>query len=175
MPKKTASVRPKSGKLHKSAKKVAAKSPPRKPVGRPSSYRAEYAKQAGKLAQLGATDGDLAEFFGVSQQTIDNWKASHKGFLGSLKAGKSEADDRVERSLYQRAIGYEQTSVKIFMPKDAVDPVYAPFRERIAPDTTACIFWLKNRRREEWRDRHDHTHAGKVTLESLILGADATD
>lgn len=140
--------------------------------GRPSSYKPEYAKQAKKLALLGATDRDLADFFEVNQQTIDNWKIRYPEFLGSLKLGKEEADGRVERSLFQRAIGYEQDAVKIFMPKDAVDPVYAPYRERVAPDVTACIFWLKNRKREEWRDRQEHEHTGKVTLESLLTVAE---
>ena len=124
-------------------------------MGRPTLYKPEYAKQAEKFAKLGATDRDLADFFEVSVNTIDNWKSQHAEFLGALKAGKTEADDRVERSLFQRAVGYEQDAVKIFMPKDATEPVYAPFRERIAPDTTACIFWLKNRRKEQWRDRHE--------------------
>lgn len=130
-------------------------------TGRPSSYKKEYAKQVEKLAKLGATDQDIADFFEVSRQTIENWKAQHEEFFYTLKAGKEEADARVERSLYQRAVGYEQDAVKIFMPKDAVDPVYAPYRERIAPDTTACIFWLKNRKKEEWRDKVDHEVGGK--------------
>lgn len=129
-------------------------------MGRPSSYKAVYATQAEKLALLGATDQDIADFFNVSRQTIENWKAQHSKFLYSLKAGKEEADARVERALFQRAVGYEQDAVKIFMPKGAIKPVFATFRERIAPDTTACIFWLKNRKRAEWRDKVDHELAG---------------
>src|SRR5262249_21754901 len=61
-------------------------------------------------------------------------------------------DNRVERSLYQRATGYTFDAVKIFLPKDSTVPVYAPYREHCPPDVTACIFWLKNRQSEEWRD-----------------------
>lgn len=120
--------------------------------GRPSEYKAEYAEQARKVCELGATDQEIADFFGVDVRTIYRWKHDHDEFCQALKAGKSVADERVERSLYQKAIGYEQEEVKIFMPGGADKPVYAPYRAKIAPDTTAAIFWLKNRRAQEWRD-----------------------
>ena len=63
-----------------------------------------------------------------------------------------------------KAVGYEQEEVKIFMPSGASEPVYAPFRAKIAPDTTAAIFWLKNRKPEQWRDKHDHEHSGSVNV-----------
>ena len=120
--------------------------------GRPTAYRPEYAPQAEKLAQLGATDIEVADFFGVDVRTVYRWKHDFDEFCQALKAGKDSADERVERSLYQKAIGYEQDEVKIFMPGGATAPVYAPYRAKIAPDTTAAIFWLKNRRAQEWRD-----------------------
>jgi hypothetical protein len=129
--------------------------------GRPTAYRAEYATQAGKLCKLGATDADLAAFFEVSLRTIANWKSQHEEFLHALKLGKEEADARVERSLFHKAVGYEQEAVKIFMPAGAAEPVYAPYTERVAPDTTAAIFWLKNRRPDLWRDRSQIEHTGK--------------
>lgn len=120
--------------------------------GRPTSYRPEFAKQAAHFAKIGATDQEVADFFEVDVRTIYRWKHDHADFCQALKAGKDVADDRVERSLYQRAVGYEQEEVKIFMPGGASVPVYAPFRAKIAPDVTAAIFWLKNRRKDEWRD-----------------------
>lgn len=129
-------------------------------MGRPTLYKPEYAAQAEKLCLLGATDVELADFFGVSIRTIDGWKVQNEDFLRSLKAGKEEADNRVERSLFQRAIGYTHDAVKIFMPAGAEEAVVVPFREHVAPDTTACIFWLKNRRRAEWRDKVDHEMTG---------------
>jgi hypothetical protein len=137
--------------------------------GRPPSYRAPFAKQAEKLCALGATDEDLADFFEVNVRTISRWKVQHEEFCQALKAGKTEADDRVERALYQKAVGYEQDAVKIFMPAGATEPVYAKYREKMAPDTTACIFWLKNRRKDEWRDKLDHEHSGKVDLAPTLI------
>lgn len=122
------------------------------PGGRPSDYHPDFPEQARKICELGATDQEIADFFDVDVRTIYRWKHDHDEFCQALKAGKDVADERVERSLYQKAIGYEQDEVKIFMPANAESPVYAPFRAKIAPDTTAAIFWLKNRRGERWRD-----------------------
>lgn len=142
--------------------------------GRPTDYKATYARQAEKLCMMGATDQELADFFEVDARTIYRWKHDHDDFCQSLKAGKDVADERVERSLYQRAIGYEQDEVKIFMPANARAPVYAPFRAKIAPDVTAAIFWLKNRRKDDWRDKQevDHTSSdGSMTPSRVELVA----
>lgn len=122
-------------------------------------YRKEFAVQAEKLSRLGATDQEVADFFEVDVRTVYRWKHEHDDFCQSIKTGKEIADERVERSLYQRAIGYEQDEVKIFMPANAESPVYAPFRAKIAADTTAAIFWLKNRKPGEWRDKTQIEHS----------------
>ena len=139
-------------------------------VGRPPKYKEEYVGQALKLCQLGATDQELADFFEVEVRTIYRWRNDHDEFCHATKAGKEMADDRVERSLYQKAVGYEQDEVKIFMPAGALAPVYAPFRAKIAPDTTAAIFWLKNRRSQDWRDRQQIEHSGSVA--SVVIEAE---
>ena len=131
-------------------------------MARPTSYRDEFATQATKLSALGATDQEIADFFEVDVRTIYRWKHDHDAFCHALKTGKQVADERVERSLYQRAIGYEQEEVKIFMPGGAESPVYAPFRAKVAPDTTAAIFWLKNRRGADWRDKQEVEHSGSI-------------
>lgn len=142
-------------------------------MARPSKYQAAFAKQAAHLTQLGATDQEVADFFEVEVRTVYRWKHDHPAFCQALKAGKEIADDRVERSLYQRAIGYEQDEVKIFMPGGAENPVYAPFRAKIAPDVTAAIFWLKNRRSEVWRDVKATELTGKdggpVSVQEIVL------
>ena len=143
-------------------------------AGRPPDYTKDHAKHAEKLAKLGATDQELADFFEVDVRTIYRWKHDHDEFCQALKVGKDVADERVERSLYQRAIGYEQEEVKIFMPGGAEEPVYAPFRAKIAPDTTAAIFWLKNRRSQEWRDKteRDLNHGVQDSLSQLLTEID---
>jgi transposase-like protein len=120
-------------------------------AGRPSSYKPEYVNMAKQAAKLGATDADLARIFGVSDATVDNWKTQHPDFLGSLKAGKEEADARVERALYQRANEYSYDAEKIFCDKNG-KITKVPYRVHVPPDVTAQIFWLKNRKPSEWRD-----------------------
>ena len=120
-------------------------------MARPTLFKQSYVEQARKLAQLGATDREIASFFEVTEQTINNWKLSHPEFFESLKVGKEMADERVVQSLYRRALGYSYDAVKIFMPAGKDEPVYAPYVEHNPPDTSAMIFWLKNRRSSEWR------------------------
>jgi len=128
------------------------------PAGRPPDYRDEFVIQAQKLAHLGATDMEIADFFEVNVKTIYQWKHTHLEFGNALKVGKETADERVKRSLYMRAIGFEHDAVKVAFDKDG-NPLYAPYREYVVPDTTAAIFWLKNRIPNEFRDRKELTGA----------------
>ena len=135
-------------------------------AGRPTAYKAEYAEQAKNYCLLGATDIQLAGFFGVSEQTINAWKNKHPKFLEAIKQGKERADAEIAKSLFQRAKGYSHPEDKIFNSGDADNPVVVPTTKHYPPDTTAAIFWLKNRRKDHWRDQkevsgniqHDHTH-----------------
>lgn len=129
------------------------------PAGAPSPYKPEYCEQAQKLCQLGATDREVADFFEVDERTIYRWKHAHPEFCQALKVGKEVADERVEQALYRKAIGYKHDAVKIF--NDQGSPLVVDYVEHVAPDTTACIFWLKNRKRAEWRDKVDHELTGK--------------
>lgn len=131
-------------------------------AGRPSKYKPEYAEQARKLCSLGATDRDLADFFKVAESTINLWKLEHAQFSESLKLAKEQADKRVEQSLYRRALGYSHDSVHVSNYQG--DVTLTPIVEHYPPDTTACIFWLKNRQPDAWRDVQDHRHQHEITL-----------
>jgi len=128
-----------------------AKQAPKKPGGAPSKYRPEMAEQAAKLCRLGATDKDLADFFEVSELTINRWKKAHPEFCKSLKSGKILADAEVADRLYRRALGYSHDAVKLFNYEGQI--VQGEYVQHYPPDTTACIFWLKNRRPDQWRDK----------------------
>lgn len=136
--------------------------------GRPTDYDPVYAEQAEKLCQLGATDMEVADFFGVEVRTVYRWKAKFPEFSHALKVGKQASDDRVERSLFARANGYEHDEVDIRVVGGEI--VQTPIRKYYPPDTTAAIFWLKNRRSAEWRDKVNHEHTGKdgTPLQMLI-------
>lgn len=137
-------------------------------AGRPSGYKPAFAKQAEQLCKLGATDAELASFFEVTDRTIYRWQAQFPEFCQALKAGKESADERVERSLYHRAVGYSFQSEKVFQFQGSI--VRAETVEHVPPDTTACIFWLKNRRSQDWRDVHRHEHS---TIDQSVEQIDA--
>ncbi len=122
-------------------------------VGRPSKYEAKFADQATKLCRLGATDMELAEFFEVTVRTIYRWKIENEKFCHALKAGKEEADARVERAFYNRAVGYTYDSEKIFHSQGVV--TRAKCKEHVPPDPGAAFSWLKNRKPDEWRDKKE--------------------
>lgn len=120
--------------------------------GRPSKFDTIDLQQVELLAIRGWTDVEMSKFFNVTEATWNNWKKKHPEFFVSLKDWKLEADDRIERSLYERASGYSHPEDKIFKPAGE-KPTIVPTTKHYPPDTTACIFWLKNRKKEEWRDR----------------------
>jgi len=131
----------------------------KRPPGRPSSYRKEYAAQAVKLCRLGATDKELADFFGVSVATLNTWKKEHPEFLESLKEGKDSADAQVADSLFRRATGYSHEDMKFATFEGKITDT-KKFTKHHPPDTVACIFWLKNRRPDLWREKIGLEHSG---------------
>lgn len=137
--------------------------------GRPTSYKAEYAEQARKLCALGATDKEMADFFKVALSTLNLWKIKHPKFSESLKTGKEVADDRVVHALYNRALGFSHEDTDIRVVDGAI--IETPIIKHYAPDTTAAIFWLKNRRPDEWRDKQEIEHSGNIALTDRIMAA----
>lgn len=140
------------------------------PGGRPTKYRAIYAKQAAQLCALGAIDMDLARFFEVHRDTIYAWKARHPKFSDAIKTPGDVANDRVERRLYERAMGYEacETDIRVVDGKIVKTEIIRAY----PPDTAAAFIWLKNRRPQQWRDRHEMRVDGSMTLVQ-VAGADA--
>ena len=120
-------------------------------MGRPTKYKPEYARQAKELCLLGAKDTELARFFETSEQTINAWKKAFPEFLESLKEGKQLADAKIAESLYHRALGYSHEDVHISNYQGKI--TVTPTTKHYPPDTTAAIFWLKNRQTKNWSDR----------------------
>lgn len=140
--------------------------------GRPTKYRDEYIELAYKVCLLGATDRELGDFFEVDEATINKWKIDHPEFYESIRKGKSNADANVADRLYQRARGFEHDSEEIKIVANEV--VHVRTRKIYPPDTTAAIFWLKNRQRDKWRDKTevDANHSGEV---GVSLSADQAE
>ena len=135
------------------------------PMGRPTSYRPEYDELARNYCLLGATNEELGGFFGVSLRTVDNWIARHPEFATAVRRGRAFADARVARCLYDRAVGFEQTGKRTQLyrgeEKTVTNTVHYP------PDTQACIFWLRHRRPQTWRDKAEVSADDAVDLALL--------
>lgn len=124
-----------------------------------------------KLAKLGLTNNDLAEFFDIGIATWYRWQNTHPEFKEMLDKWKAEADERVVRSLYERATGYSCPEDKIF--NNNGEPMVVPTVKHYPPDTVAAIFWLKNRRPDEWRDKQEHDVNVKTVKIIDLTGEDA--
>lgn len=132
-------------------------------------YKPEYAEQARKLALLGATNADIVDFLGITTEVLKSWERTHPEFHRQLELGRAAADANVADSLYRRATGFRRKVAKAFQYQG--EPVVVETEEEVQPDTIAGIFWLKNRRRDVWKDRHEHQvdpGAGLIGLLSAL-------
>lgn len=129
-----------------------------KTKGRPSKFDERYIDEAEKLTMLGLTDAQVAVIWGISVVTLHAWQKKEPRLYEALKKGKSAADGVVAASLFHRAKGYSHPAVKILQFEG--QPIEVPYTEHYPPDTTACIFWLKNRRPDLWRDKTEVLNKG---------------
>ena len=138
--------------------------PPRRP-GRPTKYDPSLLPQIEKIcATYGSTIEQLAEFLGVNVDSIYEWQNKYPEFSEAIRNGKQIANARVERALYERAIGYSHKSEKLFYDKETGEVIRAETTEQYAPDTRACESWLFNRDPERWKNRQQIEHSGKITV-----------
>jgi hypothetical protein len=119
------------------------------PAGRPSPYKPEFARIAQRLCRNGATDIEVADILGISVRTFYRWCLLHDEFTAAVRVGKDAADDRVERALYQRAVGYDYVAEKIVTPKGG-GPVAVPYNMHVPADVRAALHWLAIRRPKPW-------------------------
>ena len=119
--------------------------------GRKTVYSPRMAVVARKCCERGMTGIEIADMLGIGLATLYRWKLENPAFSRVFKLGKAEADNRVERSLYSRAVGYDYLAEKAVMTP-------LRYRAHIPPDTAAALWYLKNRRPDRWRDAHRHEH-----------------
>jgi hypothetical protein len=124
--------------------------------GRKTVYGPRMAVVACKCCERGMTDIEIADILGIGLATLYRWKLEYPAFARVFKLGKAAADDRVERSLYSRAIGYDYIAEKATMTRHGQKTMR--YRQHIPPDTAAAVWYLKNRRPDRWRDAHRHEH-----------------
>lgn len=128
--------------------------------GRPSAYQTKFNQQAYKLALLGATDKEMADFFEVAESTFHLWKLDHPKFSEAINKGKIKADAEVANSLFKRATGFEYDEVTfekvgdqetVTMTTAGEIKAEQTYRKKVVtkfvpPDVAAQNIWLKNRR-----------------------------
>lgn len=99
-------------------------------------------------ARDGLTDEQISRNMGIAYSTFREWKKKYSAFSAVLKRTKDVVDREVENALFKRAMGYKYDEVT-YERGEEVKRV----TKEVAPDTTAQIFWLKNRKPAEWRDK----------------------
>ena len=144
----------------------------------PLKYNPAYHDDwAWSLAIKGATDAEIADAFRVSVRTLNRWKKDHDSFYEALISGKNQADAKVERKLYERAIGYRYKEKETTMEVDQ-EGNRKPGKVRIVekecpPDVLAQMYWLNNRQTNYYKRNPENFVEKSITYE--IEDLDAVD
>jgi len=133
-------------------------------------------------ARDGLTEAQIAIKMKIAMSTLSEWKIRFSELSEALKEEKEVADTKVVNSLYQRAVGYsydEVTQERIYDKEtDSFKLVVTKVvRKDIVPDTTAQIFWLKNRRPDKWRDKQEIEATGDITVNfsTKVIGSNGNN
>lgn len=136
-------------------------------VGRPTKYKEEYVELAYKLTLLGMIDTQLADFFEVHESTIHQWKIDYPEFSESIRRGKAIADIEVVEALRKRAVGYSYDEVKIEESEQGKKKTITT--KEVIPDTTAQMFWLRNRHADKWSNDPSPDDEGSIATPVQIV------
>lgn len=124
--------------------------------GRPTKYNAEFHPLLGKLyAEKGLIDDEIAKELNINRDTLYEWKNKYKEFSDAIKNGKKETDDIVEEKFLDKATGFTKEVEEIFQFQGKT--FIGKYNKYFPPDTAAGFIWLKNRRPDKWRDKHEIT------------------
>jgi hypothetical protein len=130
-------------------------------AGRPTKYKEAFNDQVFEMALLGLTDTQMATIIGINQDTFNEWKKVYPIFSESLMRGKEDADGKVAKAMYKRALGL--TIIEEALTKDGQ---IVQLRKELPPDTPAAKHWLANRQRKLWANNGESTFN---TTEPLII------
>lgn len=145
-------------------------------MGRSSKYIPDFPLLAEGYAREGMIDKTIATKLGISVSRFYEYVKKYKEFKDALKRGKKPVDVEVENALLKRAKGYTYEETKVeFAPRivegqqtDRGTPQkITRTKKEVVPDTIAQIFWLKNRRPDKWRDRHDFDFKGDMSIKVI--------
>lgn len=128
--------------------------------------RVEMMRMIADCARAAMTNFEMAQYFGVTEQTLNDWFIKDPDFALVMRANRMMADDRVERALYARAVGYSYKAQEVKITNEG--KIYkTDVIKHVPPDITAITFWLKNRAPQQWKDKIDVNNSveGTVTIE----------
>ena len=148
-------------------------------AGRPNKYITHVAPRLLEIeawARNGDIDKTIAEKLGVGYSSFNDYKTKYPELVEALKKGKEVVDIEVENALLKRALGYkytETTKERVLNPDTGEYElvVTKTVTKEVAPDTTAQIFWLKNRKPQEWRDKRETELSGGLDVHTNKLDA----
>ena len=128
-------------------------------------------------ARDGLTDEQIAKNLGIAYSTFREYVKQFSALSAPLKRGKEVVDREVENALLKRALGYkyEEVTKELVIDPETGEKTLQPVKvvtKEVVPDTTAQIFWLKNRMPEMWRDKKDIEHSGEVNSNMTIQEID---
>ena len=120
-------------------------------------------------ARDGATDSEMIEALGIARQTFYTWKKKYPEFAAALKRGKEVIDRQVETALFKRAVGYKTEEITHERQYNHVTEEWEFVEvkrviKEVNPDAVSAIFWLKNRKPKEWRDKQEIEHSGEMAI-----------
>jgi hypothetical protein len=155
--------------------------------GAPPKWKPEFVEEARRMAEAGYTDLQMMEEFDVKRTTFYRWKKDFPEFKDAIKIAKEEPDNQMERSLYHSGKGFEyfeEVPVKVKdveyengrKVKETERVEVIQVKRTVPPNSTAQIFWLKNRRPEIWRDKKEvevNPHEDWLARLASVEGADA--
>ena len=127
----------------------------------------------GAWARNGLTDEQIAHNMGINRRTLSDWKNKYDPISLTLKKNKEIVDYEVENALLKRALGYSytETTIERKLNEDTGEYEMVTTKEvvkEVIPDTTAQIFWLKNRKPDEWRDKKNVDVEGLVSIDDTL-------
>ena len=116
------------------------------------SFSEDLAKEIIDIAKQGATNKQIGEKLGLTEQTIENWTTEKESLIKAIKEAKEPTDNTVEATLLQKALGYKRETVKLFFDPKSLQVIEHRYMIDVEPDLGSICMWLKNRRPEKWRE-----------------------
>ena len=126
-------------------------------------------EQVAKLMKAGMDDPFIADFLGISIQKFRGLKRKYPMFADLCDDWRKFATERVERALYERAVGYEHPEEKVFCDKGEI--ITHEQTKHYPPDVGAAKYWLNNRKSKEWKEKQEVELTATDNMAELILKA----